>query len=324
MKSLGSFSRAGRSEERRSKLLILCYHGLSIADEHEYLPKLFISPDDFRKRLEALRDMEANVLPLGNAIEQLHAGTLPPCSVVITFDDGFYDFYRFAVPMLKEFRMPATLYLTTHYCNYRLPIANLALEYIFCKSKLESVAFPANGIPEMMPMRTYDERQVVVWRLMGWANDQGFDTVQKDQLVRDVARHVGVDYDFLLKNRMLQIMSPEEAKKTYASGVDLQLHTHRHRTPRDRELFQREIRDNGEYLRKLTGKDPEHFCYPSGDYSSMFFAWLTEMGIKTATTCEPGLATAQSSDLLLPRFLDDSSVDLIRLQSYVAGVLTER
>jgi hypothetical protein len=46
------------------------------------------------------------------------------------------------------------------------------------------------------------------------------------------------------------------------------------------------------------------------------------MGVTSATTCEPGLATARSQDLLLPRFLDDSSVDLIRFQSFVAGVFT--
>jgi hypothetical protein len=46
------------------------------------------------------------------------------------------------------------------------------------------------------------------------------------------------------------------------------------------------------------------------------------MGVTSATTCEPGLAAAQSQDLLLPRFLDDSSVDLLRFQSFVAGVFT--
>jgi peptidoglycan/xylan/chitin deacetylase (PgdA/CDA1 family) len=119
-------------------------------------------------------------------------------------------------------------------------------------------------------------------------------------------------------------MSPEEAKQASESesGVDLQLHTHRHRTPRDKRLFQLEVQDNSEYIQKVTGKAPEHFCYPSGDYCPDFLPWLSEMGVKSATTCERGLATAQSQDLLLPRFLDDSSVDLIRFQSFVAGVFT--
>jgi peptidoglycan/xylan/chitin deacetylase (PgdA/CDA1 family) len=131
-----------------------------------------------------------------------------------------------------------------------------------------------------------------------------------------------VDYDALPERRMLQIMSPEEARITCESGVDIQLHTHRHRTPRDKDLFQREILDNSNYIHDLTGKKPIHFCYPSGDYSSDFFPWLSELGVVSATTCERGLATADSQDLLLPRFLDDSSVDLIRFESFVAGVFT--
>jgi peptidoglycan/xylan/chitin deacetylase (PgdA/CDA1 family) len=322
MKSAGAFSRAARSEERRAKLLILCYHGLSIADEHLWLPKLFITPEGFRQRLQMLSHMRANVLPLGEAVTHLHAGSLPPSSVVITFDDGFYDFLKFGVPLLKEFKVPSTLYLTTHYSDYRLPIVNLALDYVLWKAKRDFVALPEQGMPDPLPVRNYQERQAVVWKMVAWADENGLKTMDKDAMARDLARQLGVDFDALLERRMLQIMSPEEAQSTFESGVDLQLHTHRHRTPRDKTLFQTEVRDNRDYIRNLTGKTAVHFCYPSGDYSREFLPWLSELGVKTATTCERGLARAQSEDLLLPRFLDDSSVDPLRFQSFVAGVFT--
>ena len=162
MKSMGAFSRSARSEQRRASLLILCYHGLSIDDEHKWLPKLFITPEGFRQRLQVLRQMGANVLPLGDAVAQLHAGTLPPSSVVITFDDGFYDFYKFARPLLSEFGMPSTLYLTTHYCDYRLPIYNLALDYVLWKAGRDFITLPEHGLPDSMPIRNYPERQAVV------------------------------------------------------------------------------------------------------------------------------------------------------------------
>lgn len=322
MRSVGVFTRSARSEHRRTSLLILCYHGLSIDDEHEWLPKLFITPEGFRKRLQALRDMHANVLDLGEAVAHLHAGTLPSSSVVITFDDGFYDFVKFGLPLLNEFRMPSTLYLTTHYCDYRVPVINLALDYLLWKSKRGSVALPEYGLPEAMPIRNYGERQVVVWKLVAWANDNGLKTSEKDHIAGSLAQTLGIDYGSLLQRRMLQIMSSGEARQTFEAGVDLQLHTHRHRTPRDKTLFQREITDNRNFIQNVTGKKPVHFCYPSGDYHLQFLPWLTELGVETATTCERGLAKASSQDLLLPRFLDDSSVDLIRFQSFVAGVLT--
>lgn len=322
MQKTGAFTRASRSEKRRRKLLILCYHGLSITDEHEWLPKMFITPDGFRNRLQTLRKMGANVLPLGEAVAHLHTGTLPPNAVAITFDDGFHDFFEFAVPLLTEFQMPATVYLTTYYCDYRMPVINLVLNYILWKARRDSVELAEQGFAETQPVRNYTERQAVVKKLLDVFQRDQLTTADKNAVAERLAQRLGVDYDELRARRMLQIMSREEARLAFEAGIDLQLHTHRHRTPRDKSLFEREISENRERIQELTGREPVHFCYPSGDYSPEFFPWLSEMGIRTATTCERGLAGKDSQDLLLPRFLDDSSVDLIRFQSFVAGVLT--
>src|SRR5947209_18011478 len=130
LRSTGTYTRYADSDKRRRKLLILCYHGLSLRDEHEWAGHLFITPERFRARLQCLREMKANVLPLGEAVERLHAGTLPPRSVAITFDDGFYDFLHHGVPILNEFAFPCTLYLTTYYSGLPFPIVNLALDYL--------------------------------------------------------------------------------------------------------------------------------------------------------------------------------------------------
>jgi peptidoglycan/xylan/chitin deacetylase (PgdA/CDA1 family) len=88
--------------------------------------------------------------------------------------------------------------------------------------------------------------------------------------------------------------------------IDVQLHTHRHRTPRDHALFVREIHDNEDVIRKLrgAGRSLEHFCYPSGEYYGQFFEWLRECNVKYATTCVPNIATPKSEPMLLPRLVD--------------------
>src|SRR5712691_1642264 len=85
---LGVFAAVERSPWRNQRLLILCYHGLSFEDEHDWSPGLYLSAQTFRDRMCILRDSRYHVLPLEEALRRLKEGTLPPRSVVITFDDG--------------------------------------------------------------------------------------------------------------------------------------------------------------------------------------------------------------------------------------------
>jgi peptidoglycan/xylan/chitin deacetylase (PgdA/CDA1 family) len=120
---------------------------------------------------------------------------------------------------------------------------------------------------------------------------------------------------------MFQILNPDEVHTVGKAGIDVQLHTHRHRTPRERSLFVREIEENRNHIRAMTGREPVHFCYPSGNYEPEFFSWLKACGVRSATTCDTGLAVAGSDSLRLPRVLDINSLYPVRFESIVAGFL---
>ena len=322
LRSTGAYKRAADSPARREKLLILCYHGLALRDEHEWAGHLFITPERFRARLQCLRDVNANVLPLAEAVKRLQAGTLPPRSVALTFDDGFYDFFRHGVPILNEFGVPCTLYLTTYYSGRPFPIVNLVLDYLIWKSGLAEIAFPEADIIDPIAITGWQARMDVVRRLLDWFERHEFSTGQKNDFACSVAQRFGIDYDDLSRSRMLQIMTPDEACAIARAGVDIQLHTHRHRTPRDRDLFLREIRDNRERIQAISGREPTHFCYPSGVYADEFLPWLREAGVNTATTCERGFARRTSEPLRLPRLLDDSNMSQLQFEAFVSGVLS--
>jgi peptidoglycan/xylan/chitin deacetylase (PgdA/CDA1 family) len=147
------------------------------------------------------------------------------------------------------------------------------------------------------------------------------DTRGKDDLARRLAVHLGIDYDDLLRARLFQLITPEEAALASRAGADIQLHTHRHRTPRNQALFAREIRDNRDRIREFTGREAVHFCYPSGDYAPEFLPWLRELGVISATTCERGLASPHIDPLLLPRLLDGDQVTTVEFEGWLCGIL---
>lgn len=316
----GVYALSRNSKKRNRQLLILCYHGISLQDEHLWAGHLFITPDRFRHRLKLLRDLKANVLPLGEALQRLETSSLPPRAVTITFDDGFYDFLVHATPILNEFHFPATLYLTTYYSGKRMPIVNLVLDYLLWKSGRDQVTLPEQGIPNPVSIRTWQEKMALSQRLVAWCQAQGLSTDEKDNFARDLAGQWSIDYDALLRSRMLQIMTPDEAVQVHKAGIDIQLHTHRHRTPLDRDLFTREIIDNRDRIAEVTGRRPTHFCYPSGKYDAAFFPWLRDCGVQSATTCVRGFASREVNPLLVPRVLDDSNMEPVEFEGVVSGL----
>lgn len=321
LRDFGFLGRAANSARRNHSLLILCYHGLSLHDEHQWVPHLYLTRENFRARLASLRAMDASVLPMPEALARLRRGNLPPRSVAITFDDGFYDFLHYGLPILSEFNYPATLYLTTHYCRYRVPVIDLALGYVFWKSGCASVQLPEYGISRPVSIVTYDEQQRLVRRINRWSEQNGLDTSEKNEVARRIAAILGVNFDAMIEQRLFQILSPEEVTAIARAGIDVQLHTHRHRAPHERTLFIREVEDNRNRIHEMTGKDPKHFCYPSGEYEPEFFSWLNECRVESAATCETGLAAPDSNSMKLPRVLDVNSLAPLRFESIVAGLL---
>lgn len=322
-KRTGGLALVRDSAWRRERLLILCYHGVSLDDEHEWNPALYVTQEKLRRRLRTLVEGGYRILPLAEAARSLYEGNLPPRSVAITFDDGALDFERRALPVLREFDAPATVYLTTDYCERRLPVFDTMLAYVLWKGRESGadVAGPCPGAPPL-PVATPEQRAHAWQTLHAFAVAQGLDVWEKDALVAEVARTLGVDYACIVERGMLQIMSSEVVRELPSDLVDVQLHTHRHRTPRDEALFTRELDDNAVRIRALRGDSAplEHFSYPRGDYYGEFRRWLRNRGVRYATTCVPGIAARSEDPLLLPRLVDSTTQSDLVFEAWASGL----
>jgi peptidoglycan/xylan/chitin deacetylase (PgdA/CDA1 family) len=287
------------SGARSHRLLILCYHGVSLADEHEWNPQLYVSPAHLRRRLALLRETGCTVLPLEEALLRCAAGTLPPRAVALTFDDGAADFALQAVPILREFDMQATVYLTTYYCERGVPVPTSAIPYLLWKGRNHTGAADVGvDAPAALRVASADE---------------------KDVLVRRVAQRCGVDYDAFVRSRLFQIMTPAEVRALPSDLVDVQLHTHRHRTPEDPALFVREIVENRDRIATLRGAIPTHFCYPDGRYRPAMLPLLRQEGIRSGTTCVPGYVASATDPLLAPRFIDTMLISDTVFRGWLSG-----
>ena len=77
-------------------------------------PSTNIALEVFAKQLELLRTKEYTVLPLGDVVDRLTQGTpLPERCAVLTVDDGYESFLTGAMPLLRRYGYPVSLFVST-------------------------------------------------------------------------------------------------------------------------------------------------------------------------------------------------------------------
>jgi Polysaccharide deacetylase len=101
----------------RGGLPILMYHSISTREEctHPYY-RTVTSPEVFAQQMQYLHGNAYSTVGLDD-VSRCLAGQpkTPPRPVVITFDDGFRDFYTHAFPILSEYGFTSTMFLPTAY-----------------------------------------------------------------------------------------------------------------------------------------------------------------------------------------------------------------
>lgn len=305
----------------RGGVRILCYHGFGTGEEIDFRPGTFIRPETFRARLQLLRSARYDVVSLQNALDALDSDRVTDGMTVITVDDLFYGFYLHAAPLLNEYGMPATGYLTTYYCLNREPVFRLLVRFIFWKTLMaEHVDFR-----RLHPALTFDvDLHSATGRLDGQAGvirfGEALPTEQdRTDLVRQLAMFLDVDCSDIVASRAFSIVNTAEARDLIAYGIDLQLHTHRHRLPTNEDEVRREIEDNRRVLEQITSAPLRHFCYPSGIWSDRHWKPLESVGVDSATTCDTGLNYRETPRLALRRILDAQDVPQIAFEAEIAG-----
>ena len=274
----------------------------------------------FRRRMEYLVRHRFPVLTLDEALLCMRRGNLPASATVVTFDDGFYSTFKLAVPVVRQLMLPATIYVTSYYCVKGNPIFRLVVQYMFWKTAnqeldLIGLGFDSNSKTDLSNATAKNE---LMWTIINHAETK-MQEDQRVQLMLELGRRLNVDYNSIVETRILTLMTMHEIAEAAKAGIDIQLHTHRHHLPLEREPLQKEIHQNRDSLEPIVGHPLKHLCYPSGIYAKPHLDLLAEVGISSATTCDPGFNYANTHQLLLGRFLDGNNISWIEFEAEMWG-----
>lgn len=297
-------------------LRILAYHGLWITPGMAFGDRLFIAPEQFEARMRRLATGPYALLGLDEAVTRLATGTLPRWPVVVTIDDGWATTHSHMLPILERWRIPATVYVTSWHVERQVPITNVAIRYVLTTTRRPPSEWEGVSIDAAHP----DAPATVA--AVGARVKASRDPGERLAALVAFSAAMAIDPASWMDNRQFHVMNATEVAACPRRGLDVQLHTHRHRGMMAADTIEDEVRANAAVLGPLVGAGRlHHFCYPSGNYISDAGRVLAGLGVRSATTTVEGLNRAGADPYFLRRFLDGRSVGAGEFAAYLSGGL---
>ncbi|WP_022819288.1 polysaccharide deacetylase family protein [Fusobacterium russii] len=78
---------------------------------HQVNPLSNVKPELFEEHLKIIKNLKMNTVTISEYYEKKIMNN----SILLTFDDGYFDNYKYVFPLLKKYNMKATIFLNTLY-----------------------------------------------------------------------------------------------------------------------------------------------------------------------------------------------------------------
>lgn len=277
------------------RLCIVNYHRVLARPD----PLLESEPcvDTFRWQVALLKQC-FNVLPLAEAVQMLGSARMPARAVAITFDDGYRSTHDLALPVLREFGLPATVFVTTRHIEDDSSMWNdMILEAV---RRLPDTPIDLGSIGlDVYPMRTPEDRLATANTLI--ESCKYLPPAARETLTGTLQTLARAD---LRQNLML---TAEMVRTLSNNQVDIGGHTVSHPilTRIDDAVARAEIVDNKQHLEAIIGKPVTLFAYPNGkrgtDFDQRHVRMVRDAGYQAAFTTASGAATRANNTFELPR-----------------------
>jgi peptidoglycan/xylan/chitin deacetylase (PgdA/CDA1 family) len=253
----------------RNKVSILAYHGFTDCATHpgiENSQGKHLHVDQFRLHLDYLR-RHYHVIALDELVEAYAAGArLPARTLAITIDDGYRSNYTLAYPLLREYGLPATIFLTTAFLDAVDLQWSDRVEYALSRTTVPRLELPVGGETLACDLDDVDAKLVCDRRLR-----TRLKTVPQESraaVVEDLERRLGQRLqDAAEIPAIYRPLSWADVREMQQSGlVSLGSHTVSHLvlTRCEATRAQRELADSRRRIEAETGVPCQLFCYPNG------------------------------------------------------------
>jgi peptidoglycan/xylan/chitin deacetylase (PgdA/CDA1 family) len=250
------------------------------------------------ERAMSLVKSQFRVIALDDAVRRLRQDDLPSGCAAITFDDGYADNSRVALPILQKLGLTATFFVAAGFLNGGRMWNDTVIEAIrLFRGEVMDLGDLELGLHAMS---TDEQRRVAIGKIL--AKLKYFPLEKR----LEVAEAVGVRASGDLPTNLM--MTTEEVRELQRSGMTVGGHTVSHPilTGLDADSAEREIVMGKRMLEEIIEAPVQLFAFPNGqpgkDYSSRHVELVKRAGFGGAVSTAHGVATVHSDPFQLPRF----------------------
>jgi peptidoglycan/xylan/chitin deacetylase (PgdA/CDA1 family) len=279
-----------RIDPRSSNTLrVLTYHRVADPAKTPWRsPTVTVTPTAFEQQMRMLKNQYC-VVSVERVLEAANSGRdLPERAVLLTFDDAYQDFVENALPVLKRYQLPVTLFVPTAFPDHP--------EKVFWWDQLYAAIQHARSLQEvqtpvgLLPVWTNAQRKQTFRIIRNYVKSQPHE--QAMEWVNHFCREVEAP---ALRG---DILSWDDLRMVAAQGVVLGAHTQTHPLMSQLSPAAARAETAGSIydLRREIGATFPIFAYPSGGYNQDVMNILKEEGIQIAFTTQRGHNNLRNSD----------------------------
>lgn len=242
-----------------------------------------------------------NVLPLDHAVASLKAGTLPARAACITFDDGYADNFKVALPILQRHGLAATFFIATGFLDGGRMWNDSVIESI------RLTQLPILRLDDLfgagfagVPVVTASEKSAAIGAIIGLVKYRPVS--ERASIIEQLAERS------LARLPVDLMMTSTEVRAMRQAGMQIGAHTVSHPilARLDPLVARAEIGESKRVLEKLLDERVGLFAYPNGkpdaDYNVQSASIVRELGFDAAFSTRWAASRADTDIFQIPRF----------------------
>ena len=307
---------------KRNKPIILMYHSINHHNSMNIYPDNIISIENFEKQIEYI-SQKRNIISLEELVRRIEQGKFSPYTAAITFDDGYYDFFLNAYPILKKYHVPATVFLITGFLDSGGGKWEDRLAFLMNMTHSSPLRVDVDGQELLFKTSTGREKAQSIRELQSVL--QGLSEDKLMRILSEIEKTIGHKQDVF---PLTTLRRSEIALLKDDPLISFGAHTHYHQDlgKTNGKTAKSEIRTSREEIEKITGKRCLLFSYPFGrrkNLTPQVKDMLKAEGFIGAVTAIPGAISADSELFELKRIAVADSA-MIEFKCALIGLTLQR